>query len=117
MIVPAHFDVLAVRTGRRRFVTIPQATISYVLSLGRLVTVSADQGRFWSDLTLAEVERRLDSRRFLRLDQSHLVNVARLAELVSKSHQRYRLLFADTGKTELVVSRDVGRRLQATLGW
>ncbi len=66
---------------------------------------------------MAEIERRLDPSRFLRIDQSHLVNVARIGELVPWTHQRYRLLFADAAKTELVLSRDVGRRLRAAVGW
>ncbi len=31
---------------------------------------------------LAEIERRFDPRRFLRLDASHVVNVTRIAELI-----------------------------------
>ncbi len=117
LLVPAAPEVLAVRTGRRGFVAIPQATITYVTSLGGLVTVHADAGEFWRDGTLAAVEAGLDPRRFLRLDQSHVVNVTRLGELVPHTHQRYRLVFADAAKTELMLSRDVGRRLRAALGW
>ncbi len=117
LLVPAAPEVLAVRTARRGFVVVPQAAITYVTSLGGLVTVHADPGRYWTDLTLGEVERHLDPRRFLRLDASHLVNVTRLAELVPWTHQRYWLVFADAAKTELVMSRDVGRRLRTALGW
>lgn len=109
-------DVVALRAGRR-FVLVPQATITYVTSLGGVVTAFADAGRLWTSQTLAEIERRLDPSRFLRIDQSHLVNVARIGELVPWTHQRYRLLFADAAKTELVLSRDVGRRLRAAVGW
>ncbi len=117
LLVPAAPEVLAVRSSRRGFVVVPQAAITYVTSLGGLVTVHADRGRFWSDQTLTEVERRLDPRRFLGLDASHVVNVARIAELIPFTHQRYRLVFADAAKTELLLSRDVGRRLRAALGW
>ncbi len=110
-------EVLAVRDGRRGFVVVPQATITYVTSLGGLVTVHADAKRFWTDLTLADVARRLDPRRFLRLDASHVINVTRIAELLPWTHQRYVLRFADAGHTELTLSRDVGRRLRAALGW
>jgi DNA-binding LytR/AlgR family response regulator len=117
LLVPAAPDILAVRTGRRGFTIVPQVQIVYVTSTGGVTTVYADGGRFWSDLTLTEIERRLDPRRFFRLDQSHLVNVARIAELIPEPHQRYRLVFADQAKSELVLSRDVGRRLRAALGW
>ncbi len=117
LIAPLTPEVLAVRTGRRGFVIVPQSAIVYVTSLGGVVTVHADTGRFWRDGTLADTERRLDTRRFLRLDHSHLVNVERIAELTPFTHQRYRLLFADAAKSELLLSRDVGRRLRAVLGW
>jgi two-component system LytT family response regulator len=113
---PGGYAILAVR-AHRRFLVVSQRTITYLTSLGGVVTIYADAGRFWTDLTLAEVERRLDPRRFLRLDASHLVNVTRIAELLPETHQRYLLRFADAAKTELVMSRDVGRRLRAALGW
>ncbi len=117
LVVPAALEVLAVRTGRRGFAVVPQASITYVTSLGGVVTVHADTGRAWRDGTLAETAARLDPRRFLRLDQSHLVNVGRIGELVPWTHQRYVLRFADPARTELTLSRDVGRRLRAALGW
>ncbi len=117
VVVPIAGEVLAVRTGRRAFTVIPQASITYVTSLGGVVTVQADTGRHWRDGTLADTAARLDPRRFLRLDASHVVNVARIAELVPWTHQRYVLRFADAAKTELTLSRDVGRRLRAVMGW
>lgn len=113
---PGMLDVVALRTGRR-FVVVPQASITYITSLGGVVTAYTDAGRFWTNLSLSDLERRLDMRRFLRIDQSHLVNITRIAELLPWTHQRYRLVFADHARTELVLSRDVGRRLRALLGW
>lgn len=109
-------DVVALRTARR-FVLVPAASISYVSSRGGLVTAHTDGGAFWSDLTLGELEARLDPRRFVRLDASRLVNLSRATELVPWTHQRYTLRLDDPAKTELVLSRDVGRRLRALLGW
>ncbi len=109
-------DVVALRTARR-FVLVPAASISYVSSRGGLVTAYTDGGAFWSDLTLGELEARLDPRRFVRLDASRLVNLSRATELVPWTHQRYTLRLGDPAKTELVLSRDVGRRLRALLGW
>ncbi len=117
LLVPAAPEVLAVRTGRKGFVVVPQATITYVTSAGGVVSLHADGGRSWTDLPLAEVERRLDPRRFLRLDASTVINVTRIGELIPHTHQRYRLVFTDAATTELMLSRDVGRRLRAALGW
>ncbi len=109
-------DVLALRTVRR-FVLVPTASISYLSGGGGLVTAYTDAGSFWTDATLAEIEARLDPRYFLRLAASRIVNLTRVAELVPWTHQRYRLVFADAAKTELMLSRDVGRRMRAALGW
>lgn len=109
-------EVVALRTTRR-FVLVPAASISYISSRGGLVTAYTDSGSFWSDRTLAEVESRLDPRHFVRLDASRLVNLARVVELLPWTHQRYKLRLDDAAKTELVLSRDVGRRLRAILGW
>ncbi len=116
LLVPATPEVPAARTSRRGFVLVPQAAIVCVSSLGGVVTIHADSGRYWRDGTLADAERRLDPRCFLRLDQSHVVNVTRIGELVPWTHQRYVVCFVDPAKTELVLSRDVGRRLRAALG-
>ncbi len=109
-------EVLALRSGRR-FVLVPTASIVYFTSHGGLVTAHADGGEFWTDQSLSALEARLDPRHFLRLDASRLANLSRAAELLPWTHQRYRLRFADAARTELVLSRDVGRRLRALLGW
>ncbi len=46
-----------------------------------------------------------------------MVNVVQIAELIPWTRQRYQLVFADAAKTELMLSRDVGWRLRAALGW
>jgi hypothetical protein len=109
-------EVVALRTTRR-FVLVPAASIRYISSRGGLVTAYTDGGSFWSDRTLAEVESRLDPRHFVRLDASRVVNLSRVVELLPWTHQRYKLRLDDASKTELVLSRDVGRRLRAILGW
>ncbi len=70
-----------------------------------------------TERTIKADDARLDPRRFLRLDHSTVVNLARIGELIPHTHQRYRLVFTDAAKTELMLSRDVGRRLRAALGW
>ncbi len=87
LLVPAAPEVLAVRTGRRGFLVVLQAMITHASSKGGGVTIYADAGTFWSDLTLAEVVARFDPRRFLRLDASTVVNLTRLAELIPWTHR------------------------------
>ncbi len=116
LIAPMPPEVLGLRSARR-FLLVPQSAITYISSKGGLVTAFTDQGPLWTDLSMAQLGRRLDPRRFYRLDQSHFVNLTRIVELVPFTHQRYRLVFGDAAKSELIMSRDVGRRLRKALGW
>ncbi len=109
--------VLGVRRGRA-FVVVDPAAILYVSSRGGLTTLYTADGReAWSPLTLTALAARLDPVAFLRLDASHVVNLLQLAGLVPEAGQRYSLIFRDAKSTTLTVSRDVGRRLRAALGW
>ncbi len=86
-IMPLSLEVLALRT-HKRFVLVPQASITYLMSLEGVTTAHTDTGRYWTDQTLSAIERRLDPCRFLRLDASHLINITRIAELIQWTHQR-----------------------------
>lgn len=108
---------MGLRQGRR-FVAVRQADILYATSRGGLVTVyTMDGHEAWSPLSLTVLAARLDPATFVRLDASHVVNVEQVAGLVPEAHQRYTLVFRDAKPTTLGVSRDVGRRLRAALGW
>ncbi len=69
-----------------------------------------DGARFLVHLTLAELERRLDPRRFVRVHRSHLVNLDALAELRPHDERRLRLTLSD-GST-VIASRDASRKLR-----
>jgi len=68
------------------------------------------------DVTLAELERRLDPRYFLRINRGILVNVAWVAELRADAGGHLAVRLKDPSRSELSVSRDRVRALKERLG-
>ena len=68
------------------------------------------------DATLAELERKLDATRFLRIHRGTLVNLAWVGELHADFGGRLLLRLRDDRRTELVVARDRVRALKERLG-
>jgi DNA-binding LytR/AlgR family response regulator len=68
------------------------------------------------DVTLAELERRLDASRFLRIHRATLVNVRWIGELHYDIGGRLVLRLKGGRRTELVVSRDRARAVKERLG-
>jgi two-component system, LytTR family, response regulator len=67
------------------------------------------------DYTLAELEDRLDQRRFVRIHRATIVNLAFVAELYPGVDGML-IRLKDDGKTELAVARDRVRDLKNRLG-
>jgi len=65
---------------------------------------TADQ-KYIVDLTLAELESRLDSADFVRIHRSTIVNLKHMLELVKWFGGKYKIRLKDKDRTELVVSR------------
>jgi two-component system LytT family response regulator len=68
------------------------------------------------DFTLAQLERQLDPRRFIRIHRSTLVNAAFVVELHSDADGALVIRLRDDTKTELSVARDRERLLKERLG-
>ncbi len=67
-------------------------------------------------MTIAELERRLDPTRFVRIHRGILVNLAWVGELHAAFGGRLVVRIKDDRRTELVVSRDRVRPLKERLG-
>ena len=87
--------------GRTRIV--PIQTVRAFESDSRLVYARVGEQRWSVDLTLDELERRLDAGRFLRVHRSAIVNIAAVRELRSSFGGRHALKLDDG--SELPVSR------------
>ena len=68
------------------------------------------------DMTIAELERRLDPARFFRIHRGLLVNVAWVGELRADEDGHLQVCLKDARRTELAVARDRVRPLKERLG-
>ena len=74
--------------------------------------------RYWRriNFTMAELEAKLDLRRFLRVHRATIVNVAFVQELDAGVDGGVMVRLKDDKKTELAVARDRVRELKERLG-
>jgi two-component system LytT family response regulator len=68
------------------------------------------------DLTLSQLEERLDSRRFIRIHRATIVNTAFVQELYPAIDGGILVRLKDDRQTELAVARDRVRELKVRLG-
>ena len=106
---------LAART-RDRVQLVPTAEVTHVLAKDRATYAVTATTQHMLDATLAELERRLDPARFLRINRGILVNLAWVAELRAEPGGHLAVRLKDAAHTELTVSRDRARALKERLG-
>ncbi|HEV8586717.1 MAG TPA: response regulator [Methylomirabilota bacterium] len=108
-------DHLASRT-RERVRVIPVAEVTHVLARDRATYAVTATEELMLDVTLADLERRLDPARFLRINRGILVNVAWVGELHAEPGGHLTVRLKDASRSELPVSRDRVRVLKERLG-
>ena len=82
----------------------------------KLTYAIVDGRRHCVDQTIAELERRLDPAKFLRIHRSALVNVDCIHEVNSWFAGKVVLSLKDPQRTQLPVARDRVRSLKSRLG-
>lgn len=109
-------DHLASRAGDRvQLVPVDEVTHVFARDRG---TYAVTMGReHLLDVTLADLERKLDPARFLRIHRATLVNVRWIGEVHSDIGGRLLLRLKDDRRTDLVVSRDRARAVKERLGF
>jgi two-component system LytT family response regulator len=106
-------DRLVVRSsGRVYFVRI--ADIDWCEAAGNYVSLHVGQESHLTRETMSRLESQLDSRQFVRIHRSTIVNVDRVQELRSSFNGEHVLLLRDG--TRLTLSRGYRDALQARLG-
>jgi len=108
-------DHLAARI-RDRVQLIPVQEVTHVLAKDRATYAVTASTQHMLDATLAELERRLDPQRFLRINRGILVNLAWVAELRADPDGHLAVRLKDAARSELAVSRDRVRPLKERLG-
>jgi two-component system LytT family response regulator len=110
-----YLDHLASRVGDRvQLVAVDEVT--HVFARERATYAATAAREHLLDVTLVDLERRLDPTRFLRIHRATLVNVRWIGELHADIGGRLVLRLKDARRTELVVSRDRARDVKARLG-
>jgi two-component system LytT family response regulator len=109
-----RLERIASKVGERT--TVLEVTrISYFFSKGKLTFAVSGSRDHAIDYTLAELEERLDPRRFVRIHRAAIANLAFIAELYPGVDGML-IRLKDDRKTELNVARDRVRDLKDRLG-
>lgn len=112
---PEYVDRLASRLGERvEFVEL--ARVTHIYAKDKLTYASTPTKDYCVDATIAELEQKLDPRRFVRVHRSTIVNVDSVNELYTWFAGRMLLRLKDEKKTELTVARDRVKALKDRLG-
>jgi two-component system LytT family response regulator len=108
-------DHLASRL-RDRVHLLPVAEVTHVVARDRATYAVTTAAEHVLDMTIAELERRLDPARFFRIHRGALVNVAWVGELHPDGDGHLLVGLKDPRRTELSVARDRVRALKERLG-
>jgi two-component system LytT family response regulator len=90
--------------------------VTHFIAQDKLTYAVVDGHRHCVDQTIAELERRLDPARFLRIHRSALVNVDWIQEVNSWFAGKVVLSLKDARHTQIPVARDRVRGLKSRLG-
>jgi two-component system LytT family response regulator len=110
-----RLERIASRVGERTTV-LDVARIGYFASKDKLTFAAVNGHEHVIDYTLAELEARLDARRFARIHRATIVNIALVQELFPAVDGGVVVRLKDEKKTELSVARDRVRELKERLG-
>jgi two-component system LytT family response regulator len=99
---------------RKGIVLVDPARVSHAVLEGELVTVHTDEGSYFCDLALAELETRLPADRFVRVHRRALVNLEAVARFEPTATGGF--VAHTRGGAAVEVSRQAARELRRRLG-
>lgn len=113
-LVPEYPDRIASRLGDRlRFLELAQVTHFYAEE--KMIFAVSEGKAYGVDHTIAQLEQKLDPKRFFRIHRGTLVNMAWIKELSSLPGGGLNARLKDVRGTDLSVARDRARELKARL--
>jgi two-component system LytT family response regulator len=112
---PDFLDRIASRLGDRLWF-IDLARVTHFYAEDKLTYAVSEGKAYCVDYTIAELERKLDPRKFLRIHRSTVVNVAWIKEVASLPGGALNVRLKDGKDTDLTVARDRARDFKARLG-
>jgi DNA-binding LytR/AlgR family response regulator len=101
----------------KRIVLVDHADVVWVGASDELVFVYTKDARYLANMTMGELEARLDPQVFFRVHRSSLVNLAHVAEIVPWFAGKYKIILDDPARTELVLPRARAKKLREILPW
>ena len=112
----AHYpERVASKIGDRvEFVDLSR--ITHFFAEDKLTYAATDTKNYMIDATIAEMEAKLDPKRFIRIHRSTILNLAYIHELHTYFAGRLLVRLKDAKRTELTVARDRVKELKEVLG-
>ena len=102
------------RVGDRIHV-VDLASVTHFVAQDKLTYAVVDGHNHLVDHTIADLERKLDPKRFVRIHRSILLNLDWVEQVHSRFAGRLSVRLKDAGKTQLPVARDRARALKERL--
>lgn len=107
---------LTVQKGKR-IVLVDYAEIVWIGAQDELVFAHTADERYLVNMTMTELEGRLDPAVFFRIHRSTIVNLNQIVEIVPWFSGKYKVVVDDAERTELVLSRARAKCLRDLLRW
>lgn len=112
---PEYPDRIASRLGDRLwFLELERVTHFYAQD--KLTWAVADGKRWCIDSSIAELEKKMDPRKFVRIHRATLVNLGWVREVSSLPGGAMNVRLKDTGGTDLTVARDRAHEFRVRIG-
>jgi two-component system LytT family response regulator len=112
---PEYLDRIASRLGDRlQFLDLRRVTHFYAED--KLTYAMSEGKAYCVDHTIAELERKLDPKKFIRVHRSTVVNIDWIKEVASLPGGACNLRLKDAKETDLTVARDRAREFKARVG-
>jgi len=109
---PSQLDRFAVRSGERT-IFVPVDEVDWIEAFQNYVRLHAGAATHLLHVPMNTIETVLDSGRFLRIHRSHIVNLRRIAQLLSIAHGQY-VIELKSGQ-RLQSGRTYGERIRRAL--
>jgi len=112
---PEYLERIASRLGDRLwFLDLDRVTHFYAED--KLTYAASDGKAYCVDHAIAELEKKLDPKRFFRIHRSTVVNLAWIKEVTSLPGGALNIRLKDNKSTDLTVARDRAREFKARVG-
>jgi two-component system LytT family response regulator len=109
-----YLERFTVRVGNRQLILRAEEVLWFGAE-DKLVFAAVEGDRHYVNLSLDQLEQRLDPRRFTRVHRAAIVNLDHAVALTRGFAGGYRLLLDDRARSEVPVSRQRARRLRERL--